>query len=660
MEGYSLRQNPFALLRVSPRAKLAEIEDAFEDAVIERPAEEQSLLKTKQLLLTPNARLIAELSWLSEVAPRRADQLVAMLERADSTGLLKATPDLPPISSANLAAEAAARLGDLSFIPLLIRAHGLIGPTETLDWLNSTRATAGFARVEPAQVTEALRTLRSAHARSAVAAIVAGKDPPGALADLLTASADPHAPLLKEIFREYDHWSSPHLAEIERDIDAALVRLMAGETGAVGRLNALLTSWDELSQPAQLYSQLSGLDEERSLRIYRRVRSHCIDLANDHQRFEEAHVVAAVMRDLFRELPTAAAELATDVDTLARLSGDQKLEAALSPLYAAMTTARTNVTRTLAELKAAGFSERAGPNVAGIHRAFTATAAALAGSENADAPIRVVRSFALDLNNDHDDPPAALALLKGLRAMATPADEALTSQIATDIVITENNSDHRLLKQAIASDRFGEAVRIVEQMVARTPSGEEASQLRSLQAQLTQRRNRGWLKWAGWAAAGLFVLYLIMQGNNGSSYTPPATYAPETPAATATSDAASAAAAAETAAADAVAAQAAAPTETASAADEAQPPVGDGLALEASQVRYCTFQKARLTALQALVTESNATAVDDFNSRVSDYNSRCSSFRYHAADLEAAKAIAERDAGRFAAEARTIAQGWDR
>lgn len=655
MEGFSLRTNPFALLKVSPRAKIAEIEDAFEDAVIERPNDEQVLLKIKQLLLTPNARLIAELSWLSEISPRRADQLVAMLDRAAAASLFSAIPDLPPLSSANLAAESAAKFSDIRFIPLLINAHRQISSEATLSVLNSTRASAGFARVESSQITDALRTLRTAHARSALAAIIAQKNPAQALADLLIGGNDPYDPMLKEIFREYDNWSSPHLGEIERDIDAALISLMAGDDRGVESVNGLLTSWDELSQPAQLYCQLSGLDEERSLRIYRRVRNHCIDLANDQRRFDEAHAVAAVMRDLFKELPTAASELRADVDTLARLSLEKKVEDALAPLLSAVAAAKADVSRVASELKATGFTDRASASVAPLYKAFVQTTKTVAGGDHADAPTRIMRSFALDLNNEHDDAAAAVALLKGLAAVSWPIDPDLADQIATDIRISQNNIDHGRLTKALEGKNHGEALRIIDLMVARNPTGEEGAQLRLLQDGLKQARNKRYLKWGGWAAAIAFVLYMIAQEGGGSSYSPPATYTPDAsqppveaiPLPSTPELPTEATVPADPAVVDAT-----------SAMGVSQPPVGTDLEFDSSQVRYCTFEKARLTALENMISNTNSTAIDGFNGRVDDYNSRCGSFRYHVADLDAANAIVERDADRITSEARAIAEGW--
>lgn len=662
MDGFSLKANPFALLRVSPRAKITEIEDAYEDAIIERPDDEQSLLKTKQILLTPNARLFAELSWLSEVAPRRADQLVLMLDRANTSALLKALPDLPPLSSANLAAEACARLGDVRFIPTLIEAHGQIRHEAAFEWLNSTRATAGFARVEASQIQDALRALRTSHARSAVAAIVVQSDPAAALAAILEDRNDPHDLILKEIFREYDHWSSPHLGEIERDIDAALSDLMAGHEGTVERLNERLAAWDELSQPAQLYSQLSGLDEERSLRIYRRVRSHCIDLANDHQRFADAHAIATVMRELFKELPTAAAELEGDIDTLARLSDDKKVVDALYPLLAALEAARQQVGSVIAGLKASGFKEGRHPQITELHRALVATMDAMAGSEQPDAPINMVRKFALDLNNEHDDPVAASNLLRGLVEVHSPRDPELLDQIKKDIKTSENNSNHRLLIRALKDKNHGEAIRIVDLMVAANPEGKEGAELRLLQERLHQQRNQRYLKWAMWAAAAAFVIYLISQDGGGSSSYSPPTYVPDATSTTEGSSYSQPPAEPEAPMPDGGAtAEQAEPDANGLAfgPEVSQPPFGSGLLLDASQVRYCTFEEARITALQSMVSDTNSTAIDGFNARVNDYNSRCGSFQYRTGVLEAARTDAVRAADRIRAEAQTIAQGWD-
>jgi len=61
---FSLANNPFAVLGVSPCAERGDIEDTCEDRLVSRPSDEQVLLKAKQALLTPKSRLSAELRWL--------------------------------------------------------------------------------------------------------------------------------------------------------------------------------------------------------------------------------------------------------------------------------------------------------------------------------------------------------------------------------------------------------------------------------------------------------------------------------------------------------------------------------------------------------------------------------------------------------------------
>jgi hypothetical protein len=340
------------------------------------------------------------------------------------------------------------------------------------------------------------------------------------------------------------------------------------------------------------------------------------------------------------------------------LSIEQKIERTLAPLFAALDAAQTNIDQVLSELKSVGFTDGAGAYVATVYRAFVQTSHILSASEHADTPIRLVRSFALDLNNEHDDPAAAAALLSGLARARPPEDRQLATQLDADIRIVENNRDDRLLTQAIARENYGEAIRLVDLMVARTPSGDDSVQLRTLQENLKQQRNRRYLKWGGWAVAAGFVIYIISQ-DGGGTLSPPSTYAPER-AQVASSDSPSTPTAAVTSD-PALSASIEAPPANPDVdltTDVTTPPVGTSLELDASQVRYCTFEEARLTALKELVVDTNAAAIDDFNARVDDYNSRCGSFRYHATDLDAARAAAERDADRLASEARAIAEGW--
>lgn len=78
--------------------------------------------------------------------------------------------------------------------------------------------------------------------------------------------------------------------------------------------------------------------------------------------------------------------------------------------------------------------------------------------------------------------------------------------------------------------------------------------------------------------------------------------------------------------------------------------VGNGLKLSGAEVRYCVFEKVRLTKMRSLA-KSNF-QIDRFNDFVADYNARCGNFQYVPWTRDLAERQArERDA-ELAAEAR--------
>jgi len=68
--------------------------------------------------------------------------------------------------------------------------------------------------------------------------------------------------------------------------------------------------------------------------------------------------------------------------------------------------------------------------------------------------------------------------------------------------------------------------------------------------------------------------------------------------------------------------------------DVEMPPVGENQTLGTKQIRYCTYEKTRIDAIESLVSNSNSSDVSKFNGLVADYNSRCSSFRYRSGELQ--------------------------
>lgn len=80
---------------------------------------------------------------------------------------------------------------------------------------------------------------------------------------------------------------------------------------------------------------------------------------------------------------------------------------------------------------------------------------------------------------------------------------------------------------------------------------------------------------------------------------------------------------------------------TYSSHEETMPPVGTGLTLGRSQIRYCLSERIRMEAWQGQLNKYSQTALDAFNASVNDYNARCSNYQYRGDDLESVRAEVE-------------------
>ena len=142
--------------------------------------------------------------------------------------------------------------------------------------------------------------------------------------------------------------------------------------------------------------------------------------------------------------------------------------------------------------------------------------------------------------------------------------------------------------------------------------------VRSPAAKKPEEGSAGWWIFAAVIVVSLLALYGITNRSGpisvapsaSNSYRPPATTAPPPPAP---------------------------PREP----EEVMPPVGTGLSLSASQIRYCLSQNIRIDGAKPAVNETSQMDIGAFNAMVADYNSRCSSFRYRQGLLESVRAEVE-------------------
>jgi hypothetical protein len=679
MMRFSLQQNPFAVLGVSPRASLTDIENAFEDAIIDFPHREAQLLKDKQALLTPNARLVAELSWLTEIAPSRARTALDSLGGEDAADVCAIIDTLPPLARANMAADAAGRFGDPRIVASIARAHEQIRTHDVAVMVNSVRATACFTQVDETQVAEGLKALRQRHASAALAGLVARGDPAGALGAMFETLNAPHNGFASDLLREYDHWSLPHLSAIAESVDEALAAVVANSAGAVPRLCQQLEAWDQLSHPAQLFARACGLDEERTLKIYQRVRNAAVDLSNEQSRYEDALQITLVMQELFEELPTAAARLDQDLEILHDLAATARMSNGLKALEAAVAAAQKDLITFASELKSLGFrGDSASNRITQFWVALRAGDAAVRGSDRPDSALMLVRGLSIDLNNEVNEPRAALALLEGALACAPPQDADSANRFREDLVWLRLKVGDQKREGSLTDKQWSEAaVRARREQIQFAREGDPGER---------DDKPVSVIALVFGALILCAVISLISASGGGNSATASADDSAATATATAT---AAAAAEAVNAAAEPTAARAAAsepapqaptpaststeaansiadPAPSSSSADGAttdeasQPPVGADLTLNESQLRYCTFEWVRVNHLYSLVHDGSERAIAAYNARLDDYNSRCGSlsFRSQASELASARSAAEALQPKLEAEAAALAAEW--
>jgi hypothetical protein len=91
---------------------------------------------------------------------------------------------------------------------------------------------------------------------------------------------------------------------------------------------------------------------------------------------------------------------------------------------------------------------------------------------------------------------------------------------------------------------------------------------------------------------------------------------------------------------------------------ETMPPVGTGLTLTRSNIRYCSYQRTRLEGARPMINTD--VQGQRFNAAINDYNSRCTQYRYRQSDKDAVETELLGKQWALEAEGRSLAISWRR
>lgn len=620
---FDLTSSAFHVLKAGYDANRSDLAELVEDAEFDEVFEPQKIQRAQQSLLAPNARLEQEISWLPELSQAQTSNVLSLVASGDLEALIETSKHAPELAKANILAHFAGS-GNVNenLFHALVVAWDEIDEANILTFINENRLSAGFPRVEPEQLHNALMELEKQHARSAAVGIWS-LDRPGEVMDRIVEAElrrHPSSSFLEQFVRNYDTFSEPDLARISDEIDKVISD--AENTDAdlktlVTRASDLLIRWDDVNQPVQVYEQHQGHEEGRSKRIYEKLRSLCLDLANNRNEFTEARRLSEALLRTFPELESVAEVLKGDVAALENLDEQKKLHEEYKPLIDACEAAKTKLPTP----------------VSTVLKVFKDTV-----SKGGDDPIafNIVRDLALHINNDCNDPQTAFKLVDGALtfAGARPPQELRKTLEEERAVLHRNWKMNELEKN---SGNLTAMSQTVEDLL-KYARGSERAELQKLKTKLDRKRLGKKVKWGVYASIAAVIGFFVIademdRPTNRSTYQPSAPrVATPTPTPTPT------------------------PAPATSAAVEARPPVGQGLTLNRSQIRYCVFQGQRLETIRTLTTTNYQ--IDRFNGLIDDFNSRCSNYRYRSGVLSSIQREARENAADLRADARRIVSSW--
>lgn len=627
MSEFCLERNAFAVLDVGLRDNRAQIIEAHDDRLFEG-GDEAVLGIARSRLTVPRDRIDEEVAFLPELNPNKAREVLHALPSVNSIEqALQLTQQVSNLSQLNLLADLLGRVDDKEeLIGHYVQAHAHFDPGAAKECLEQARAGSGIGPITDIAWKSALGKLRDRHAGVLNDSIVRHPRGPAILTQLLeqvrkVALSSWQRGFLDEVVDRYDRWSQARLGEIDESLDDAIeaVRQNPGSSQPLTRVKQHLQEWDELSQPVQLRDESKGLDEPRSKKVFEKVRDLAIHLANEHEQYEAALELSRALEATFPELPSVAALVSKDIDALGSLI-EQARESRVLGALAAIAKQAEDCLDALGRDIANGHFQSGGKGLAAdLYRQFDEARAHSAQLTDAALPWKLVRSIAIDLNNDADQPESARILIAHIAASA-PA--SIAPRLRDDLRALDNRVQTRAFEAALHDKDLNKAHQLVTGLI-NNASNEERQSLEKVRTAIAQQQAKRILKRVGWAVFAMIVLFSVISENNRSASTD---YIPQdygeasedylegTSGVPGTGFGAS-----ETDLAPGVGDQ----------SGEEAPPQGFYGTLSVPQLRYCLFEGERLSVMER---EAPPSAYSMFNARVADFNSRCQGTSYTPAD----------------------------
>lgn len=329
-----LLENPFHILAASPRDNRRRIMELADERSL--LLDSSASMEARSDLTNPRKRLSAEVAWLPGIGPKRAGEVLLLLE-SSPTDLL-AVDKLSSIARANLLAAGLARLSDYNpddiaeWILEIAWAFENIDPEELSVIINEDRVVSGFPEVTDLSAVEAEIQERRRYYRKVIKSALnnlSAKELVQAVTvavESATNDGEEHGPILiADLVDSYEVEAQGFLEKEEANIESLVERLRATVDAErpdsvlapmVNQLIQVVKNWDTVAQPIQISTKSRGLDHDASRRVAGLVRGLAIHMFNEHGKLDFSRQLTNMLQEVFAEVGEVAESTAEDAAAL--------------------------------------------------------------------------------------------------------------------------------------------------------------------------------------------------------------------------------------------------------------------------------------------------------------------------------------------------------
>lgn len=640
----------FATLELSPRSSKDAINEAVDRLAFESDRDEAELDAARARLLSARDRVEEEIAWLPELPPTEARRAASAALANDLDALRSIWKATSGLAQLNIGAAIVSLKPDPTLSAEVIKCGLLWDSRSTLQTLQESRAIAGSPPIGEESWKRAIDKHLDNIGRELAAPFSLSAEAAEKLSEEVLAQkprrSDTAATLIDGLIRNYRRLVEPKLSLISERIEQSLSSVKADPQRSTSRTALVdqISAWAALRRPVLLHEASRGLEDEGSASLARSIRSLAIELANDHSAFAAAKELTEALRAGFAYLPAFAEKLDEDAKTLDGLLTSESDARNLEPLAAACQAALDQPKAFASSVNANNLRQDGRGLAANLANAFRA--ATFANVSDPNLPWLMARNVAIELHNEHDSSEAALNLVEWLLAANPPPD--IRSKLTADRRAAKDAIDANHLALAVKSGRLSDAKAILASISPDAVGG--PAELHKLQNGLAERLRRRNGKWIGWAITGAIAVFAISQADRKPSSQPdPSSFVTDMSApqeGSAINGGSDSLAAAPDAVGSALATD---------SGDEQMPAPNSYGVLSRPELRWCSFESARLGALEGRVPNN---AISGFNSAVQEFNSRCYGARYAESDKAAVDSEVANSAAKIRNQANDKLSAW--